>query len=108
MIGLILLYFIGRRFYELAFEYDKHQWLFAILGIASYYAGTFITGVIIGAIAVAFDKPELLELDPIVLGLMAVPGGLLLCWGFYVLLKKSWDKSKSKLDPEVLDGEMMR
>ena len=33
MLGLVLLYWIGKYFYKLAEEYDKSKWGFAILGL---------------------------------------------------------------------------
>ncbi|TDN87659.1 hypothetical protein DET49_111107 [Salegentibacter sp. 24] len=38
MLGLLLLYWIGKYHYRLAGEYDKSQWGFTILGIVAYYA----------------------------------------------------------------------
>ena len=47
MLGLILIYFIGKRFQDLAKTYDNHKWGFAIAGVATYYIGTFIAGILI-------------------------------------------------------------
>jgi hypothetical protein len=46
MLGLFLLYFIGKSFYELAHEYDKSRWGFAIAGVVAYYFGTFVAGIL--------------------------------------------------------------
>jgi hypothetical protein len=35
MLGLILIYFVGKAFYDLAGLHGKSQWGFAILGIVS-------------------------------------------------------------------------
>ncbi len=44
MLGLFLLYFIGKIFYQLAEAHNKNKWVFAILGVIAYYAGTFLGG----------------------------------------------------------------
>ena len=51
MLGLLLLYWIGKYFYKLAEAYDKSKWGFTILGIVVYYAGIVVLGLILGAIA---------------------------------------------------------
>ena len=33
MLGLLLIYFIGKYFYDLAAEFEKNKWLYAILGV---------------------------------------------------------------------------
>lgn len=50
IIGIFLIYFLGKAFYSLAQREGKSksmQWLFAVLGILSYYVGTFIGGIIV-------------------------------------------------------------
>ena len=51
MLGLLLLYFVGKYFYNLAKEYNKSNWGFAILGIVVYYGGIIIFSFIIGIVA---------------------------------------------------------
>jgi phosphate/sulfate permease len=108
MIGLFLIYFIGRKFYQFAFEYNRHQWLYAILGIVVYYAGTFVAGAALASASILLDMPQLLEIDPILLSLMAIPAGLLFCLIFYVLLKRNWVKRKLNEDMHALDGEFLK
>ena len=93
MIGLILLYFIGKHFFYLAGDYDKSRWLFAILGVLSYYLGSFIGGVLVVLIWEMISPGTVDQTEDIVLGLLAAPFGILLCWGFYHLLKRTWEKS---------------
>ena len=98
MLGLILIYFIGRSFYRLAEQFNKNRWLFAILGIVAYYAGTFIGGLILGIVdgflGLGFNWDNDLSL-----GLIALPFGVLMTYVFYVLLKRNW----KKLDVETVD-----
>ena len=95
MIGLILLYFIGKRFYTLAETHKQNKWLFAVLGVVTYYAGTLVFGVILGVI------DGILELgvdwdNNILMVLFALPIGLLSCYVFYYLLEKNWSKKEEK------------
>jgi hypothetical protein len=94
MIGLFLLYFIGKTFYNLAHEYDKQRWLYAILGVISYYAGTYIGGILL-VIILEFAAPGFVDsTDDIVLGLIIMPFGLLACWGLHTILKKKWSQQE--------------
>jgi thiamine transporter ThiT len=103
MIGLLLIYFIGRSYYNLAGEYSKSKWGFAILGIASYYAGAFLAGIIMGIVDLVTGLNYTETLPEIVLGLIAMPFGLLFCWGLYKTLKKQWGKKPRIVASEVLD-----
>ncbi|WP_299126135.1 hypothetical protein [uncultured Winogradskyella sp.] len=95
MLGLLLLYWIGKYFYKLAEEYNKSKWGFSILGIAVYYAGiilaSFTTGIVIGIF-----YPQMLEnTNETVLGLFMLPFGILSCYLLYIILEKTWKKAKS-------------
>lgn len=95
MLGLILLYWIGKYFYKLSEEYNKSKWGFAILGIVVYYIASILFGIIILLIIDAFSN-EYSE-DPIsdfLLGVIAMPFGLLACYLLYNHLKKTWEKEK--------------
>lgn len=102
MLGYVLIFFLGKWFYDLAKKFDKSKWLFALLGIAVYYAGTFLAGIIIGLLAVAFDFYAILELPDVALGLIALPFGLLAAWGFRKILIQNWQK-KVIVDDQLLD-----
>ena len=54
MLGFVLLYWIGKYFYELAEVYNKSQWRYAILGIVVYYGGIGLFGIIIGIVLEVF------------------------------------------------------
>jgi hypothetical protein len=106
MIGIFLIYFIGRAFYELAHEHDKSRWGFAILGVVSYYAGEIIGGFLLG-VAIAMGADGLATLPEMALGLMTVPVGVLTCWGTYKLLQKQWQKSALLQKGDTLDSDLM-
>ena len=102
MLGLLLIYFIGKYFYELAQDFYKHRWLYAILGIVFHYASGAVFGVILGV----FDL--LLELninwdETFGINLLSIPIGLLGCYGFYIILKKRWQKNLDISKDEIED-----
>lgn len=102
IIGLVILYFIGKYFYKLAEQFNKNKWLFAVLGIVVYYAGTFIGGIILGILdaLIGFD----FDWDnDIALGLIALPFGLATAYLFYFILKKQWEKSFVIVEDEIQD-----
>ena len=107
MIGILLIYFIGKAFYDLAGNHAKSQWGFAILGILSYYVGTFLGGILIGVFAL-FTEIDIEDTSNVVLSLIAMPIGLLACWGVYKLLEYQWSKEPDPFGNEdVLDANIM-
>jgi membrane protein implicated in regulation of membrane protease activity len=96
MLGLLLIYFIGKYFYDLAENNNRNKWLFAILGVAVYYLGTFIFGIALGLIAVITNNPSLLDMNNLVLSLIAIPSGLLFVWIFYAILKRVWKNKRAE------------
>lgn len=108
MIGLLLIYFIGKAFYTLAFDYNRNKWLFAVLGIASYYVGTFLAGIILGIIALLVNSDFPNTLPSILLGLIGLPFGLLFCWIFYKILISVWEKKDAVVISETLDSNLTR
>lgn len=108
MVGLVLLYFVGKAFYDLAGLHNKSQWGFAILGVVSYYGGLFAGGIIL-AIASELAGWSIDDLSDTALGFMALPLGVLTCWGTYVLLKSMWTKAAEKVNSDdVLDGDLLK
>lgn len=102
MFGLIFLYFIGKYFYNLAGDHDKSQWGFAILGVVSYYVGTFIAGIAFVIGYELFDFGSIDDLSDTVISLMGMPFGLLTCWGLYKILQRNWGKYE-KFDENIID-----
>lgn len=108
MLGLLLIYFIGRKFYDLAGVYDKSQWGYAVLGVLSYYFGTFIAGILLVIFSDLFGLASIEEINDFVLSLVALPFGLLACWGVYLLLEKNWTKEKVDDNPDILDFDFVK
>ncbi len=106
MLGLILLIFAGRAFYNLAGQYKKHQWGFAILGVASYYVGLFVGGIIVGIVFELMSPGYVESANELLLGLLGVPIGILTCWLTYNYLKKSWAKP-TEIERTTLDSDLI-
>lgn len=103
MLGLILIYFIGKRFYQLADTYDKSKWGHAIGGVVTYYAGTFVFGLLFGIAIELWGSFSVLDMNDMVLGLIALPFGLASCYGLYVYLKKRYKKNAVTVTDSIDD-----
>jgi len=107
MLGLVLLYVIGRIFYDLATEKGKNGWGYAILGIVSYYAGTFIGGVIMVVLFDLFEWGNLEDINESLIGLMAFPFGLITCWLLHHYLKYHFLVNITETDTDILDADII-
>lgn len=100
MLGIILIYFIGKRFYDLAGEFDKHQWKHAIIGVVSYYGTLIVVQMIIFMIYFMMNPAELdYEGDvdsstEMIVGLISIPFGILACYLSFKYFQKKWNKEK--------------
>jgi len=106
MLGLILLYFIGKAFADLATTFKKNKWAAAIGGIAAYYFGILVIGDILVAFFYAYVLNEdYLNANILVVSISRLPFGLLICYITYIILKKQWQKKAPITD--TLDGELL-
>lgn len=105
MLGLVLIYFLGKWFYTLAEKHNKNKWVFAIIGIVTYYGGVILGGFLIGILAVFFEWDAIFEMSDIILGLIALPFGLAAAWGLHTILRKNWEKNVS-VDDSLLDDQL--
>ena len=108
MLGILLIYFIGKRFYDLAATYRKHQWGFAIAGVAAYYGGTFIAGFLIAIYYELVRSTPIEEMSDLTLSLLALPFGILACIGLYKLLEYRWKHQPQMTSPDLLDDEFIQ
>ena len=94
MLGLVLLYWIGKYYFKLAEKFEKHKWGYAILGIVSYYGGIFIGGFGIG-ITMEIVSPGYIDtVNETLLGIFMLPFGILCCYLLYKYLEKTWTKNQ--------------
>jgi hypothetical protein len=105
MLGFLLLYYVGKPFYSLAEEHQKSAWGYAILAIITYYVGISITGLLLGVAITLFSSIDINGINEYVLGIMCIPGGLLLAWLLYRFLYNRWDNTYANQDdnPNILD-----
>ncbi|MEY8848817.1 hypothetical protein AB9K26_08375 [Psychroserpens sp. XS_ASV72] len=92
MLGIILIVIIGRQFFKLAEQYRQNKWLFAILGVLSYYVGALVGGVILGTVD-AFVNLGIDWDNNLLMTVIALPFGLGTAYLFYYLLNKNWSKN---------------
>lgn len=100
MLGLILIYFIGKHFYDLAAKHNKSEYLFAILGVVAYYVGSFVLGIIL---ALIIGPDAVADMNQILAAFIALPAGLITCFLFYKYLENSWSKTVGSTNPDILD-----
>ena len=103
MLGIFLLYYIGKQYYGLAQQHNKHKWGFAILGVVAYYVGAFLGGLVLGLLFVLLDW-NIDSVPSIGWDLMALPIGALVCWGVYSYLKKRWINASPQMEQDILDA----
>ncbi len=102
MLGLILLYWIGKYFYKLAEEYNKSKWGFAILGVVVYYGGILSFSVIIGIMMEIISPGFFDTFNETLFSFLMLPFGILSCYLLYKYLEKTWKKNNP--DPiELID-----
>ena len=89
MLGLLFVYFLGKYFYDLAGQYDRHQWGMAILGVISYYVGSFIGAAAIAAYMEIWGGGAEILSDS-TYGFIGIPFGLLLSFILYKILESVW------------------
>lgn len=100
---MLLLYFIAKPFYKLAEETDKNKWLYAILSIVVFYAGVFIGGIALTITLEIIFKYSEKEIDDTVMGICALPFGILSAWLLYKLIDKKWKAKTDYTYSDILD-----
>lgn len=90
MLGVILIYWVGKYFYDLAIKFDKSKWGFAVLGLATYYGSQLIFGIIL---AIFNDIYALgIDFEGFGINLLGIPIGALSCYLLYNFLEKKWKR----------------
>lgn len=102
MLGLLLIYFVGRAFYRLAETHKRSKWLFAILGVLTYYVTQFVFALAVFSYMVA-NNGELTSGTELSVTLISILVGAAGVGLFYYLLKRAWEKNPKMNDDELLD-----
>lgn len=112
MLGLILIYFLGKGFYDLAVRNEENGWGYAIFGVVTYYAGTFIAGVLIFIFLDMMSQGAINEDNELAVSLFSIPFGLLVAGLLYNYLKKRFRKRREgnsrNGDSEFLDQDFFK
>ena len=103
MLGIVLIYFIGKQFYKLAEDFNKNKWLFAIMGVIVYYAVGTVLVVIVALLDVMVFEWNFDWDSRYGMNLLAIPFGLLGDWSLYNLLKNRWKASVVFVKDEIQD-----
>ena len=90
MLGIVLIYWLGKYFYQLAEKYNQNKWLYTILGVVVYYISQLIFGFILGILSELFGWE--INFDNFAINLLGIPVGLLASYLFYLLLEKVWKR----------------
>jgi len=107
MLGLILLYFIGKAFYDLAKKNGQNGWGYAIGGIASYYGGIFLASTLFFTLYDLFIVGEIDRNNALAVSLLSVLFGVLICWLVYRQTKKHFEGKKAQSNADILDDEFI-
>lgn len=105
MLGILVMFYVGKSFFDLAHRFNKEvwlQWVLGFMGIGMYYLGTFIGGILLG-VAEAYGWIYVSNMSDIAIAFLGLPFGLLACIIFYYLLKRYYSKTKTQIDPNILD-----
>jgi len=87
MLGLILIYFIGKGFYKLAELHNRNLWGITIAGIAMYLGSQFLLGLVLGLILGVDAEGNVGGMNSLVLNLIGLVIGCVFTYGLYELLK---------------------
>lgn len=107
MLALILIFFVGKYFFDLAGRYDRSEWGYAILGVITYYAGTFLIGIILGVLGEFAVISDVESIPSVVLTIVAIPAGALSSYVLYRYLENRWDKPTYEPPSDVLDSDLI-
>ena len=104
MFSILLIYFIGKYFYQLADKYLQSKWLYAVLGVLSYYVGSIVVGGLIVGLFIGFLTDSSFEsYSEKSLGFLLMPFGIGSAYFFHYLLKNRWKKSVELVKDEIDD-----
>ena len=90
MFGILLIYWVGKYFYQLAIEFNKNKWGFAVLGLATYFGSQLVFGFICGIFNEIFDLG--IDFDGVGVNLLGIPVGAASCYFLHKFLEKKWKR----------------
>lgn len=91
MLGIILIIFMARQFYNLAFDYNKSKWGWAILSIVIFYGIQFIVALIL-VFALGLDDSQKYSRDYFIVLISSLMASIVGAFVLYRYLKQRWEK----------------
>jgi hypothetical protein len=107
MIGLLFIYWIWKMYSNLAFEYNRNKWLYFFIGLGVYFGTTAFVGVVYAIILDITGGTQALEksnFDSMGLKFCAFIIGIAVCYGFFKLLEKKWEKERVENKKEGIES----
>ncbi len=97
-LGYVFLFYVGFYFYRLAENHNKNKWLFAIIGISTYFFG-----VIVYPLYLRFFNSEDIEgFDISSISLKSFLVGFLFIFLLFQILNLVWNRKK-KINKKEID-----
>lgn len=103
MLGLLLLYWIGKYYYTLAENYNKNKWAYAFLGIGIYYGAMIVFGFFIGVVSEIVSPGYVETVNETFFSILMIPLGALSCYVLYKFLERTWEFNKPSDDDILAD-----
>lgn len=105
MLGLILIYFVGRNYFELAHEHNRPAWLFAILGVLTFFFGQFFLGTIVATLIVS-STGAISDGTYLLVSVISIACGAAAIWFMYKRLESFWkaNPKPSKSGRDLIDN----
>lgn len=91
MLGIFLIYWVGKKYYDLAFQYNKSPWAWAIAALFIYFGSQFVLGIIASILFYADQNFEIPTKDELLLNLSGVLFGLAIWYGIFTYLERRWE-----------------
>ena len=99
--NFIIIATLGKVFHDLAKDFEKKQWLFAILGVVFYYVLFFLLNIFLGFISVTNEGFPIRSIT--LIGYAAMILSLIFSLIFYMMLKKRWEHERLIRNREIID-----
>ena len=99
MLGIFLIYWIGKKYYVLAENNNRSPWGFAILGIIIYYGAQFAMGIGLGIL-----MPEMFigNNNDIMLNVLGIGIGLLVWYLIFLYLEGKWENEEQYIEVDEI------
>jgi len=95
---------LGKAFYDLAGTFEKNQWLYAILGIVTFYVASFFITIIL--VLLWGVDGGFSDSNATILSYGAIILSLILSLILYIILKNRWEYAKILRNREILDDNL--